>query len=51
MTIESSTEQSTDQSKIKAAPAEATAPRQEEFQVRIVPPPIPGQTGWSIVPW
>jgi hypothetical protein len=34
------------------APAEVTKPEVEDRPFYIVPPPpIPGQTGWSIVPW
>lgn len=37
----------------KAVPLEASASRQQEdYPFYIVPPPpLPGQTGWSIVPW
>lgn len=36
----------------QAALKQALAPKQEEYPFYIVPPPpIPGQTGWSIVPW
>ncbi len=36
----------------KAVPEKAPAPKQEDYPFYIVPPPpIPGQTGWSIVPW
>ncbi len=36
----------------KANPEQAAASIQEEYPFYIVPPPpIPGQTSWSIVPW
>ncbi len=52
MKIESKPEKPTDLPERKAAPLEASAPSQEVYPFHIVPqPPIPGQTGWSIVPW
>jgi len=52
MMIESQPEAPQDVPERKAVPMEASASRQEDYPFYIVPPPpIPGQTGWSIVPW
>ena len=51
MLIESKQEAPKDLPERKAVPLESSAPSQEDYPFHIVPPPIPGQTGWSIVPW
>ena len=52
MMIESEPEAQQDLPERKTVPMEASAPRHEDYPFYIVPPPpIPGQTGWSIVPW
>jgi hypothetical protein len=52
MMIESKPEKPVDSPERKAAPVEAVMAKPEEYPFYIVPaPPIPGQTGWSIVPW
>jgi len=36
----------------KADAVDTSAPKREDYPFYIVPsPPVPGQTGWSIVPW
>lgn len=52
MLIESKPEAPVDPPERKAVPLGASVPRQQDAPFRIVPPPpVPGQTGWSIVPW
>lgn len=52
MMIESKPQAPEDQPERKPVPMEASDPRQEDYPFYIVPPPpVPGQTGWSIVPW
>ena len=52
MMIESKPEAPIDLSERRVVPMEASDPRQEDTPFYVVPPPpIPGQTGWSIVPW
>jgi len=52
MMIESKPEALKDSVEKQVLPMEATAPKQEDYPFYIVPsPPVPGQTGWSIVPW
>ena len=47
MTIESKPENLTDLQEMETAASES-----EEFrQPAILPPPVPGQTAWSILPW
>ena len=50
MTIESKPENSQDLQDQKVMEAAASA--SEEFRKPVIlPPPIPGQTAWSIMPW
>ena len=50
MTIESKPENATDLQDKKTL--DAAAPESAEYrQPLILPPPIPGQTAWSILPW
>lgn len=54
MMIESKPEVQKDSSDKKAVVVvlEASALKPEDYPFYIVPPPpVPGQTGWSIVPW
>jgi hypothetical protein len=52
MMIESKLETPKELPETQAVSAQASAPKPEEYPFYIVPPPpIPGQTGWSIVPW
>ena len=52
MMIESKPEKPQDLPERTASPLEASALKPEDYPFYIVPPPpIPGQTGWSIVPW
>jgi len=52
MMIESKPQATEDQPERKPASMEASEFRQEDTPFYIVPPPpIPGKTGWSIVPW
>jgi len=52
MMIETKQETPKDLPERRAIPLEASSPEAEDYPFHIVPqPPIPGQTGWSIVPW
>jgi hypothetical protein len=52
MMIESKPETAKELPDRKTVPLEAAAPKPEVYPFYIVPPPpVPGQTGWSIVPW
>jgi len=52
MIIEATQEAPQDLPERQTSPLEASTYHEEEYPFHIVPaPPIPGQTGWSIVPW
>jgi len=51
MMIESKSEKPSDLPERNTPPLESSPPRQEDCLIQIVRPPVPGQTGWSIVPW
>jgi hypothetical protein len=52
MMIESKPETLAELPERKVSPMETSASNPEDYPFYIVPPPpIPGQTGWSIVPW
>jgi hypothetical protein len=52
MMIESKPEATKNLPERETVPMEASDPRQEDIPFYVVPPPpIPGETGWSIVPW
>lgn len=52
MMIESKLETPQDLPERKSDLLDSSAPEQEDYPFYIVPaPPVPGQTGWSIVPW
>jgi hypothetical protein len=52
MIIESKPEKLAEMPETKLSPMDAPDSNVEDYPFYIVPsPPIPGQTGWSIVPW
>ena len=52
MMIESKPEAAKDLPISQSVPMEASSLKHEDYPFYIVPPPpVPGQTAWSIVPW